>query len=139
MAHAERAAAVKDQLKALAADPESGFHPSCKGKNGGPIAPEHQGKPAITTHVVVFPENGRTHTLAGDCAKRVSAAMTAWLAKPRRPLDEARAFNQIDAIKHTVAANTTPDKFVVQSGDWNAVLDALAEMGIGVTQADIAG
>jgi len=134
----ERADKIKDWNKAKCKQKDSGFHDTDVG-TGKPRSPQNRGLPAIRDHVVAF--HGRwEHTLVGDCATRVLTALTKYAADKLAALADLATDSDtrlaIINAKNYSEKGLTGSNLVIRNAEWNSVVFALNEIGIGVTVAD---
>lgn len=134
----ERATKIREWNAAQCKIPGSGCHDKDDGRGEAKrLSPQNRGLPAIRDHAVAF--HGRyEHTFHGECAQRASAALAKYasdgtdcLADPTCTNDKRMAI----IVAKEYAAKPTADILVVRNAQWNAVLFALSESGIGVTVA----
>lgn len=134
----DRTTAIKAYNAKLADQVGSGYHDEDVREKGRPQSPQNRGLPAINTHVVAF-QGKWEHTFNAEDATRVHAALKEFAENNEDALSESRTDPTYRSA--VIAANEYAEKgltngtLVVRNGQWNDIVHALDNCGIGITVA----
>lgn len=143
----KRADAIRQQAKGLEAVKGSGLHDDDRDpvNPGRFAAPQKNGFPRQSEHVVAFFDHGSREEVhfAGPDAEKVMETLTAWRGKPRGepsllPGTERKLyFRIIPSLAIVIGSKDQTPRVTIPLRDWNDVLFALQDSGLGVSGAPV--
>jgi hypothetical protein len=139
----DRAAAVKARNKVLESVPGSGFHDNDRDAYGKLAAPHMRHLPGgmgdgdrplprISAHAVAF-MGKRDIIFNGPCAQQVLDALHRYHAKYSKLSPRDLTGTEIKMVDVISTYTIEDDRLLVYREDWNDVLHALDESGVGVS------
>ena len=133
-----RAEAIRDRSRLLESVRGSGYHDEDRDWRGQPIAPQRNGLPRISQHLVSFFGEYDVVFAAAD-ARQALAALQSWNAAnaPKDPYQPGLSGTHRRLLRLIPRLSLRDDLLRLRLDEWNDYLFALYEMGVGLSGAPL--